>query len=78
MVSIYKEFKTEWTNSCSFRAIVIIAILIGLGMLIGGIYGTYYSPYNDVFIIVFEIGLLYSIALFFFSLFLCASYCRSG
>jgi hypothetical protein len=77
MVSLYDDFEQEWMNSCSFRALVIIAILIGLGMLIGGLCGIYYTPYKDSFSIVFEVGLLYCIALAFLSIILCIGYCRS-
>jgi len=77
MVSFYDDFKQEWRKSCYIRLGIITAILIGLSMLIGGIYGTYYTPYTDTFSIIFEIGLLYCIAFAVIAIFLWTSYCRS-
>jgi hypothetical protein len=72
----YNTFKESW-KTCSFRSIVVLIWLIGLSLLIGGLVGMFYTPYLDVFSVMFMLGISLTLTLLISSVIICIGYINS-
>jgi hypothetical protein len=66
----YNGFKESW-KSCSFKIIVVLIWLISLVLLIGGLVGMFYTPYVDVFAVMFMLGVALTLILILYSVMIC-------